>query len=228
MTSPKKLVKLQGIYLDRYNRIGTADLPALLEIADLYDAWFEDTFVPTLEKKLTIAQGVWQLTDSSALTTIGAGNILRQACASIVVDGVSRWLSEPEDDPRIVQFYREGLELWKLNLEAIGTPAPRKTRLNKRDGVVIKNWLTMFNETWQNHLNKHIRTINRFVDGGQQNGWSTAKFMENCICPDGHVIGFRYGNSRYSWFEHLRRFGVARSKVVAQVAQQERMKGENE
>ena len=228
MASPKKLVKLQGIYLDKVKSIGKADLPELLKVADVYDEWFRDTFIPYLEKQLTISQGAWQLTDDSAIHTINAGRFLRTGCVSIVVDGVSQWLSEPEEDPRIIRFYREGLELWRLNMEALGLPRPKKVKINKRDSTVIKNWLTTFNETWQNHLNKHIRTVNRFIDAGQQNGWTTEKFLDNCVCPDGHIIGFRYGNSRYSWAEHLRRFGKARSKVMAQVAQQERMGGDAE
>ena len=218
-----KLVKLQNIYLSRYLPTGEADLPELLKLSDEYDIWFMDKYVPFLESQLTISKNVWQSSPDSASITTTTGRFLKNGCARIIVDGVNRWLMTPLDKPKIIVYYRQGVDLWKLNREALGMTYPRKTKLDNRDSNLIQNYLGIFNETWQNHLNKHIRTVNRFVNTGQLHGWTTQQFIENCTCPDGHIIGFRYGNSRYSWAEHLRRFGVARSRIMAQVAQAERM-----
>lgn len=218
-----KLIKLQHIYLKRYNAIGASELPTLLNLADAFDTFFLNDYIPFLESQLTIAGGVWQPVPNSAVITITAGRYLKNATARIIVDGVNRWLMEPEDKPRIIEFYRSGVDLWRLNREMLELKYPRKIKLDKKDSILIKQYAGIFNGTWQNHLNKHIRTINRFVDTGQMNGWTTQQFIDNCTCPDGHIIGFRYGNARYSWAEHLRRFGVARPKILAQAAQAERM-----
>jgi len=42
--------------------------------------------------------------------------------------------------------------------------------------------------------------------------------------PDGHVVGFRYGNADLSWSEHLRRFTVGRPHMMAAAAVEWRMK----
>ena len=215
-----KLVKLQNIYLDRYLKVGKAELPDLLKIADDYDEWFLNDYVSFLESRLNINRNIWQLTPDSATVTTTAGRLLQSGCARIIVNGVNLWLTT---DNRIIEFYRSGVDLWKLNREMLGLKFPRKTKLDKRDGIVIQNYLDIFNDTWQNHLNKHIRTVNRFVNTGQLTGWTTQQFIDNCMCPDGHVIGFRYGNAKYSWSEHLRRFGKARSRIMAQAGQAERM-----
>ena len=218
-----KLVKLQNIYLSKYLPIGESDLPELLAISDEYDIWFINEYVPFLESQLTVSSNIWQSMPNSFSITTTAGRFLKNGCARIVVDGVNRWLMTPLDKPKIIEYYRLGVELWKLNREALGMTFPRKTKLDDKDSNLIQNYLGIFNETWQNHLIKHIRTVNRFVNTGQLHGWTTQQFIENCTCPDGHIIGFRYGNARYSWSEHLRRFGVARPKILAQAAQAERM-----
>lgn len=224
VVTTNKIIKLQGIYLDRYNSIGKSDLPDLLLLADEFDKFFLNDYVPFLESRLTIAGNTWQLIPESSEITVSTGRLLSSATAYIIVDGVNRWLMEPEDKPRIIEYYRSGVDLWRLNREALGLKYPRKIKLDKDDGILIEQYLGIFNDTFQNHLNKHIRTINRFVNTGQLSGWSTDQFIENCTCPDGHIIGFRYGNARYSWAEHLRRFGAARPKILAQAAQAERMR----
>jgi hypothetical protein len=223
MVNPDKLVKLSGIYLNRYLDVGTADLPELLQLADAYDNWFLTDYIPFLESQLTISKNIWQLTPDSSSTTITAGRYLENGCARIIVSGVDTWLNTPVEAPKIIDFYKSGVDLWKLNREMLGLKFPRNPKLDKRDADLIKNYLGIFAGTWKNHLNKHLRTVNRFVDTGQMNGWTTQQFIDNCTCPDGHIIGFRYGNARYSWAEHLRRFGVARPKIITQAAQAEWM-----
>ncbi|MCK5019734.1 MAG: hypothetical protein KAS32_21930, partial [Candidatus Peribacteraceae bacterium] len=180
-------------------------------------------FIPFLESQLNINRNVWQKSKASPTITITAGRYLQNGCAQIIVNGVNQWLTQPQDDSRMVKFYESGLDLWRLNREILGLKFPRKVKITNDDVAIIMIYLSTFNETWQNHLNKHVRTINRFVDTGQLEGWTTQQFIDNCVCPDGFIIGFRYGNARYSWHEHLRRFGVARPKIVAQAAQAERM-----
>jgi len=225
--APAKFLKLTRIYLDKYTAIPEeADQSALLAIAAEYDAWFRDMAVPYIESLLVIDGGVWQPNPEAPAA---AGRFIKDGAATIIVDGVSRWLTDDgdnaNDQPRIADYYIRGLELWRLNLEMQGQPFPRKLKLTDIDLAIIDSYYRAFVDTQQDHLARHERHMRRAVHTATMEGWTTERFLDSTTAPDGHIVGFRYGNASYSWHEHLRRFGKGKMRMMAQIAQQSRMVG---
>lgn len=223
--TPTRLLKLTRIYLDRYTAIPSpADMEALLYLSDLYDGWFRDTAVPYIESLLTITGGVWQPAPD---VPAAAGRFIKDGCARIIIDGVSRWLTEDGDNandlPRIADYFLQGLDMWRLNLEAMGRPFPRTLKLTPAELDVIQGYLAAFVSTKQDHLARHGRHMRRAVHTAMMEGWTTERFLTAVTAPDGHIVGFRYGNASYSWYEHLRRFSRGKMRMMAQIAQQGRM-----
>ena len=221
----KKLTKLTRIYIERYNAIPEpSDLDALLSLADAYDGWFLRTAIPHLESLLTIDKGLWQI-DPAVPQQFA--RFIEDACARIVIDGVSQWLTDDganqNDMPRIADYFLRGLDLWRLNLEMLDKPAPRKLKMTDEEIATVQLYNGVFMDTHQDHLARHIRHVRRAVNTAMSEGWTTDKFREAMTAPDGHIVGFMYGNSRLSWYEHLRRFGKGKMRMLAQIAQQGRM-----
>lgn len=223
--SPRRFLKLSGIYLDKYTAIPeAADMAALLQIAADYDAWFRDTAIPAIESMLTITGGVWQ---PDPMFPAAVGRLVQDGAARIILEGVSRWCTEDGDNknnlPRIADYYIRGLELWQLNMEMLGRPFPRKLKLTADELDRIQGYLAAFMDTQQDHLARHERHIRRAAHTAVMEGWTTQRFLDAVTAPDGHIVGFAYGNASYSWHEHLRRFGKGKMRMLAQVALQSRM-----
>jgi len=196
----------------------------LLSLSDEYDIIFMEELLPALESLITIQSGIWQPSDTAVPQW---GKMVKDRAASIIVDGVAEWLTadgaNENDHPRIADYYIRGIELWALNQELLGKRPPRKIRLEPAEIDRISGYLSEFTNTWQDHLDRHCRAMRRFAFTATMEGWTTERFIDAVTAPDGHIVGFRYGNASYSWHEHLRRFGKGKMRMLAQVAQERRM-----
>ena len=107
--SPRRFLKLSGIYLDKYTAIPeAADMAALLQIAADYDAWFSDKAIPAIESMLTITGGVWQ---PDPMVPAAVGRLVQDGAARIILDGVSRWCTEDGDNKNnLPQYFKPLLE----------------------------------------------------------------------------------------------------------------------
>ena len=221
VANPARLLKLVGIYQDKYLDVGTAELDDLLAYGKEYNTWFIETAMPFMESQLVIDKGVRTVTDASPAAASAIGQFVKDGAAGIV-NGVSAWLTEG-DDPNAAKFWRAGIDLWKLNREMLGEKVPRKTTLDSDDLNMLDVYVRSFIDTWLGHCEKHRREVQRRVNTAQLNGWTTQQFIERMIAPDGNVVGFMYGNARLSFTEHLRRFGTGKSRMLAQAALEGRM-----
>ena len=213
--TPAKVLRLLDEYLELYYSIGEEDKDALLEIADIHNARFLNEFIPYLESQLTISKGRWQLTDNDTDTIVRAGRFAK-GIASQIVDLISAWIVE-----HFPEYYRQGLELWNINLQMLDQ-LPVKVEMTKDDIRIVSNTEQAEISAWLEHLNRHARQIERYVNDGIARGWTTERFIEACTCPDTFIVDYLEGNARISWHEHLRRFGEGRPSVIAQMALERR------
>jgi len=218
MPSKASIRKMVQEYLDTYYEIGKADQKALLSIADIYDTRFIDEFIPWLESRLTIAGEVWQLTDNSTDVIVEAGRQVVKLGADSLIRLVSDWSIE-----HFPEYWIKGIDLVRLNQKILGADRLDKRKMKKGEPEYISTVIRSEISAWQDHLQRHRRQIERNVQQGMARGWTTQRFLEVCTCPDGHIIGFMYGNARLSWREHLRRYGKSRPRIMAQTVLERRL-----
>jgi len=217
LPNPDRIVKLTGIYLNRYESIpGSAPKEPLIA-ADSYDKWFNGMFRQSLESLLVIKGGRWAGAKEAAGIIRQSGLIVENGAAEILGLAVSDWVTA-----NYPKFWLQGLELWKINKEMQGINPPRKVAVTVQESDHVVMLATTEIATMQDHLARHRRHIERMVGAGIARQWTTDRFMQAMTCPDGHIVGFSYGNSRYSWYEHMRRMIVGRSRMVAQSANEYR------
>jgi hypothetical protein len=225
-----RLRQLIGIYSTHYLGIGKAERKILLRAAETYDAWFLRDFIPWLEKQLTIKAGRWQMDELSIAAIPAAGKRLRDTAASILVRTAVEYSAT-----YFKQFWRDGYKLAALNLEMQEMPAPRKWSgdpagivLSDPENMEIAGYVQGESSAWRDHLERHVRHMERQIRTACSRGLTTAAFRASALAPDGHVVGFAYGApqglskggrsgiARYSWYELTRRFVVSRPRIMAQ------------
>ena len=217
LPNPDKVVKLAGIYLDRYESIPDRASKKPLEMAEIYDGWFNGIFRQSLESILIIKGGRWAGAKEAAGIIRQVGLIVENGIAEILGLAVSDWVTE-----NYPKFWMDGLGLWKINRELEGFNPPRKVEMTPQEVDHVTMLATTEIATMQDHIARHRRHVERMVGAGIARQWTTDRFMQSMTSPDGHIVGFSYGNSRYSWHEHMRRMVVGRSRMVAQSANEYR------
>ena len=210
----EQTVRLVPEYLDLYYSIGVDEREALLEVADIFDQRFINEFIPYLEGMLTVSRNIWQM-DNATDIIVKSGRKAKEL-GSQIVDLVTTWTTD-----NFPVFYKQGLELWNINLRMLDE-LPHRVKLEKSEPDLIASIIRAEVSAWQDHLVRHVRQVERYVQTGMSRGWTTERFVDQMTCPDGHILGFLYGNSRLSWYEHLRRFGKARPRSMAQTALERR------
>lgn len=215
---PTRLRKLIDLQAQTYARIGTAEADELMPAAETYDRWFRMEGLPAIEALLVIDKGRW--TDKGGPGAIpAAGRIVEQGASKYLLQPVTDWTLE-----HFPGFWQAGHALWRLNREMIMLPNPRRTDILEAEGNQIAGYQRAEISAWQDHIARHRRHVERFVHAAMTQGWTTAQFLQNMTAPDGHVVGFRYGNSDLSWREHLRRYTVGRPRMMAAAAVEWRMR----
>jgi len=218
---PAKLLKLTRIYIDRYLDIPKNADSSPLNLAEEYDRWFTTEYRRLLEAQLTITGGKWQAGETDPAAIRNGGRLAVEGASRIIVNPAVDWVVA-----NYPVFWKQGAEgLYPINLEIQGKPSPKKVKLTQNDITQIKIYAARQASTLQDHAARHRRQVERAIGNGLQFGWTTDRFMEAMTAPDGHIVGFPYGNSRYSWYEHMRRMIVGRSKTLAMAAVEFRMAG---
>jgi hypothetical protein len=213
MPKPDRVVKLVNIYLDRYESVSKTAPKEPMNAAEVYDSWFNGIFRVSLESLLVIKGGQWTAAKEAAGIIRQAGLVVSSGASEILGLVVSDWVTE-----NYPKFWRRGLDLWSLNMEIAGKNPPRSIVITPAEIDQATLLATTEIATMQDHIIRHRRHIERMVGAGIARRWTTERFMQACTCPDGHIIGYSYGNSRYSWYEHMRRMVVGRSRMIAQSA----------
>ena len=223
LPSPERVVKLTGIYLDRYESLARNAPREPMEAAALYDEWFRTTFRQSLESLLVIQGGKWTGAKDASAVIRQAGMLVENGVTQILGDVVAQWITE-----NYPKFWQAGLELWRINKELQGINPPRTVKPTAREADQVQVLAASELATMQDHIARHRRQVERSVGAGIARGWTTDRFIQGMTAPDGHIVGFMYGNSRYSWYEHIRRMIVGRSRMVAQSANEYRHMAELE
>ena len=216
LSSRKQVLRLVNVFRQKKARIvREADRTPLL-LADDYADWYRQEFAPWLASQITMEAGRWQPGDPTVISQAGQ-RVLRGA-TSIILNPLNDWL--PIHYPK---FWLSGLDLWRVNMEIIGEPTPRKLKLTDAEIDRIAVLVTEEQATQSDHVQRHRRYVERMVSGGLQMGWTLERFMKASTAPDGGIVGYPIGNSRYSWQYHMGLLVTGRSKAIACAAQEYRM-----
>lgn len=213
-----RLKKLTDLLIRQYLRIGVAEADELLPAADNYDTWFRTQALVAIERGLIVEKGHYtEKGGPNAITA--AGRLVETAASKYILQPVTDWTLQ-----HFVGFWREGYGLWRLNREMLLLPTPAKIITVKPEMDRIAGYQRAEISAWLGHIAKHRRHVERFVHAATVQGWTQQQFLENMTAPDGHIVGFRYGNADLSWHEHLRRYTVGRPHILAAAAVEWRMK----
>ena len=134
LPSPKRVIKLTGLYLKKYQQAVDLAGEEPLEAAEIYDGWFRSTFRQTLEALLVIEGGKWVGAKEAPAIIRQAGLVAENGAAELLGSVVTEWTAE-----YYPQFWQVGLEMWKINKELQGLNPPRKVKPTSQeaDHVVV-------------------------------------------------------------------------------------------
>ena len=203
---PEQIVSRVTKGLSLYNdAVKSAPKYPLVAVAE-YEDWFRTTFITELTGRLTIDKGKWKATPDSHKVIGTAGRLVAEGCNSILMPVMSKWLER--EYPR---FWQQGLEYNRLMALMQGYPDPEP--INDDDIAQINILVTGEVATQADHIDHHRRFVERNVSSGLALGWTTERFLQSMTVPEG-IVGYPYGNLRYSWKTHVERMILGRSKAV--------------
>ncbi len=215
--SRSKFLRLVRVFQQKQERIPEEADRTPLELAFDYDAWYRGDFATWLASQLTVENGRWSA--STAPTVIArAGQKVLQGVTAVMHNPLTEWIVE--EYPR---FWMEGLDLWRVNMEMLEKPTPRKLKLESDDLDQIAILAAGEVATQSDHTQRHRRYVERMVQGGLSQGWTMERFIQASTAPDGHIVAYPVGNSRYSWWYQMGLLIKGRSKAVAAAAQEYRI-----
>jgi len=175
-----------------------------------YDEWFRSSFVTGLLKRLNIEGGRWKATPESHRLIGAAGKQAAEGCRQILAPVVNRWLEK-----EYPQFWAKGLEYFAIMERMQDRPEPEP--MSEDDVAQVNILVTGEAATLQDHIDHHRRYVERNVAAGLQNAWTMERFLEAMTVPQG-IVGFPFGNTRYSWKTHIARMIEGRSRAVFMAA----------
>lgn len=179
-----------------------------------YEDWFRTEFVAGLLSRLTVVKGRWKA-DAGAAKVIGiAGRMAADGCRSILIPVLTHWL-----ETQYPVFWKAGVEYASLMAAVSGLPKPAP--MNEDDTGQIDILITGEIATQQDHVDHHRRYVERNVSAGLTLSWTIERFMEAMTVPQG-IVGFPFGNMRYSWRTHITRMIQGRSRAVMAAAAENR------
>lgn len=188
---------------------------AVYKAVDRYDRWFLDEVPVIVARGFTFEKDRFSGRDKPDAVMAVAREIAAYA-REFLSPAVTQWVTENFDD-----FYSRGVDMAVKN----GAMEGRKVQayLDERDVNSIELQVRQELDVWKGHWLKHERQVERELIGVVLARGTIEQFQGRMVAPDGHVVGFPYGNSRYSWHEHVRRMMTGRPKQVAAVAMQSRL-----
>lgn len=215
---PTRMRKLVELLIRQYDKIGRAEMDELLPAAAAYDKAFRGEALPAILATLTIERGHWS-EKSGPLVIPAAGRIVESLAGKALFQPVTEYTVQ-----HFPEFWQAGFDLWRINREMAMLPTPRRIEMSAAESLQVAGYQRAELSAWQDHIARHRRHVERFVHAGCSQGWTTDQFLQNMTAQDGHIVGFRYGNSDISWHEHLRRFAVGRPHMLAAAAVEWRMR----
>lgn len=191
-----------------------------LKAVDEYEDWFKTDFIMELLKRLTIEKGKWKATpDSHKVIGIG-GKLAVDGCNKILLPVLNAWIER-----EYPKFWQQGLEYNALMAKMQGYPEPEP--FGDDDLAQINIMATGEIATQLDHVDHHRRYIERNISSGLSQGWTTDRFLQAMTVPAG-IVGYPYGNTRYSWRTHITRMIEGRSRSVFASASESRALAVNE
>lgn len=202
--------KYQKIYSDLY----MAHKEDLEGVAESYDRWFLGDFADAVKKQCNFKGDNLAPTEVEVVSGLVSQTVTN--ASRLIYPIVSAYMLEYFDD-----FYIQGLKLAQLNAQIENRSVD--TTLTDEDKISIELMVNTELTVWKRHIDKHLRQVDRELTGAMQAGRTLDYFLIRMVCPDGHVCAYPYGNSRISWYEHIRRFLAGRPRLVATTAQMRRL-----
>ena len=214
MMNPDRVLKAVRDGLALYDDVQAAAPRYPLEAVDEYENWFRGEFLAGLVSRLTIDKGHWKA-EPGAVTVIGiAGRLAVDGCRAILTPVITHWLEH-----QYPKFWRAGIKYARMMNEVQGLPEPRP--MDESDIAQIEILVTGEIATQADHIDHHRRYIERNVAAGLTLGWTTERFMAAMTVPQG-IVGYPFGNTRYSWRTHITRMIEGRSRAVMAAAAENR------
>jgi len=208
-----KLTELVARYERLYLASGQDQKDELLALGEAYDRWLVKEFLPEFAK-MASWKGGRLVADKDSVSVINrAVGRIRARASAIVTLPAAAWTRE-----HFLAFYVLGLKLYGLNQQMNDLVAPASIKPRPDDRAVVKTTIAAESYTWQENLGHHVREMARKLQNAMFTGATLEELGAQLTCPDGHILGLRYGNSRVSWFEVLRRYAVNRPRTLAAMA----------
>lgn len=194
----------QGLKL--YQNVSKSAPTYPLKAVDEYEEWFKTDFIAELTKRLTVENGRWKATPQSHLLIGNGGRLVSDACNQILTPVVTLWLEK-----EYPKFWQQGLQYNALMAAMQGEPEPEP--FNDDDLAQINILVTGEIATQRDHVDHHRRYVERNISAALSLGWTMERFMKAMTVPAG-IVGYPYGNTRYSWRTHMERMITGRSRAV--------------
>ena len=185
-----------------------------LKAVDEYEDWFKTDFLMELLKRLTVEDGKWKATPESHKVIGIGGKLAIDGCNNILLPVLNAWIER-----EYPKFWTQGIEYDTLMAKMQGYPKPAP--FNDADLAQINILVTGEIATQLNHADHHRRFVERNISSGLALGWTTERFMQSMTVPAG-IVGYPYGNLRYSWRTHVTRLIEGRSRAVFASASESR------
>jgi len=212
--APAQIVKAVNEGLKMYSD-AVADAPRYpLRAVDEYEQWFKSDFMTAISKRLTIEQGRWKATPDSHKVIGIAGALALKGCNTILLPVVNHWI-----ETEYPKLWQRGLKYNRIMAEMQGYPEPES--FNDNDLAQINILVTGEIATQLDHVDHHRRYVERSVSSALALGWTTERFLKAMTVPLG-IVGYPYGNLRYSWRTHIIRMIEGRARAVFASASESR------
>lgn len=216
---PRRISALLALAERAYARVGASARGELLPAADNYDLWFTRDAVPAIERNVVVGLGGRWTEEGGPNAIPAAGRIVEEGCARYILRPVTDWTLE-----HFAEFWQAGYPIWRINRDMLRMPTPRRIDIAPAEADQIAGYQRAEISAWQDHAVRHRRHVERFVHAACVQGWTREQFLANMTAPDGHIVGFRYGNSDISWREHIRRYVTGRPRMLAAACVEWRMR----
>lgn len=210
-----KITKAVKDYLEIYLSLEGYKSKPLYAAVDKFDRWFVKE-MPTIAYKMLQFNGDVISVKTPPEDVIRLCEMISQKAKEIIQPALIDWVYDNFDD-----FYKDGIKLANINLSL--TKCKDRAKLDDEDKAMIESICVQEINVWKSHFPKMTRQLERELWGAIYTGRTFDFFMARMTAPDLHIVGFPYGNSRYSWYEHIKRFVVGRPKMVASMAQQRKV-----
>lgn len=214
MNAAAALARIRKLHV-AYMALEEYDTTTVYKAVKDYDRYFLED-VPALISRAFSFDGERFSGKDEPDKVIGTSRVVAGYARELLGPAVAKWVTDNFDN-----FYGVGVDQAAAMADLEGRKV--QTYLDERDINSIELQVRQELDIWKGHWVKHERQVERELVGMVLARGTVEGFIGRMVALDGHVVGFPYGNSRYSWYEHVRRMVTGRPKQVAAVAMQSRL-----